>query len=73
MVDVPKYVASEYVPLNDQTAVAVVAPLVFIVLCAMNKRLSDTNRIIGILVILFVPILGIIIYLVLPRLPLEDN
>ena len=54
-------------------AVAVVAPLVFIVLCAMNKRLSDTNRIIGILVILFVPILGIIIYLVLPRLPLEDN
>ena len=54
-------------------AVVVVAPLVFIVLCAMNKRLSDANRIIGILVILFVPILGIIIYLVLPRLPLEDN
>ena len=54
-------------------AVVLVAPLVFIVLCAMNKRLSDANRIIGILLILFLPIVGIIIYLVLPRLPLEDD
>ncbi len=46
------------------------APLFAVIHCARNRRLSDANRIIGIIVILLVPVVGIIIYLVLPR---EDN
>ncbi|WP_269524463.1 PLDc N-terminal domain-containing protein [Coraliomargarita parva] len=35
--------------------------------CAMNKQLSDTNRIVGILLIVLLGILGSLIYLFLPR------
>lgn len=35
--------------------------------CIMNKRLSDTNRIIGIVLIAILGILGSIVYLFLPR------
>ncbi len=35
--------------------------------CVSNKNLSDTNRIIGILLILFLGIFGSFIYLFLPR------
>ena len=37
--------------------------------CIMNKRLSDTNRIIGIVLIVILPLIGSIIYLFLPREP----
>ena len=35
--------------------------------CITNKRLSDTNRIIGILLIIFLNLLGSLVYLFLPR------
>ena len=38
--------------------------------CILNKRLDDTNRIIGIILILVLGLLGSIIYLVLPREPI---
>lgn len=35
--------------------------------CVRNKKLSDTNRIIGIILILLLTIIGSVIYLFLPR------
>ena len=35
--------------------------------CVRNKKLSDTNRVIGIVLILLLTIIGSIIYLFLPR------
>ena len=35
--------------------------------CVRNKKLSDTNRIIGIILILLLTIVGSLIYLFLPR------
>ena len=35
--------------------------------CATNRRLSDTNRLIGILLIIFLGPLGSLVYLFLPR------
>lgn len=35
--------------------------------CAMNKRLNDSNRIIGIVLIVLLGLLGSLIYLFLPR------
>jgi hypothetical protein len=50
--------------------VLLVIPAVWVyslVHCIRNKKLSDTNRIIGILLIVLLPILGSIIYLFIPR------
>ncbi len=44
-----------------------VATIWGIVHCVRNKRLSDTNRVIGIVVIAVLGPLGILIYLFLPR------
>ena len=38
--------------------------------CVTNKRLSDSNRLIGILLIIFLNLLGSLVYLFLPR---EDS
>lgn len=35
--------------------------------CATNRRISDTNRLVGILLIVFLGPLGSLIYLMLPR------
>jgi hypothetical protein len=35
--------------------------------CAMNRRLSDSNRVVGIVLIVFLGPLGSLIYLFLPR------
>lgn len=55
-------------------AVIAVISLVFLGLwlwslihCVMNKRLSDTNRVIGIVLIVVLGLLGSLIYLFLPR------
>ena len=50
--------------------VLLVIPAVWVyslVHCIRNKKLSDTNRIIGILLIVLLPILGSINYIFIPR------
>ena len=41
--------------------------------CCVNKQLSDTNRIIGIVLIVVLGIIGSLVYLFLPREPYRDE
>lgn len=47
--------------------------LISLIHCVSNKQLSDTNRVVGILLIVFLGILGSIAYIVLPRLELNNR
>ncbi|NNC90484.1 MAG: hypothetical protein HKN82_18670 [Akkermansiaceae bacterium] len=58
-------------------ALVAIVPLVLwlwsLIHCVTNERLSDTNRLIGILLIVFLFLLGSFVYLFLPREPLQPR